>query len=159
MALRLEQLGQAFAAETEHAFTMWTLATPEPLAAVLAPGYFARCLSRFRLGDLVLCATRQPSTAPAVPRDGHTDRHRCLLMVTRLGRDGVAVRVVQDWGSPGAVPTTEPAAEVPVVAPAAIEARNAAIRSPRRRITGPIGGAGPGRARRRVRTVWQGAAR
>jgi hypothetical protein len=70
MALQLEQLGRAFAAETEHMFTVWTLATPEPLAAVLAPGYFTRCLSRFRLGDLVLCATRQPSTAPEVPRDG-----------------------------------------------------------------------------------------
>ena len=104
MALQLEQLGRAFASETEHGFTVWTLATPEPLAAVLAPGYFLRCLSRFRLGDLVLCAARQPSTAPHVPPDANPDRQRCLLMVTRLAWDGVEVRVVQDWGSPLAPP-------------------------------------------------------
>jgi hypothetical protein len=150
MALQLEQLGRAFAAETEHAFTVWTLATPEPLAAVLAPGYFTRCLSRFRLGDLVLCGARQPSTAPSVPWDANPDRQRCLLMVTRLAWDGVEVRVVQDWGSP--------------LAPAAmVRAREGARAGKRWRpgVTGWSDAGGSGqrpRSRRLARAMWRGAA-
>jgi len=137
MVLQLEQLGRAFAAETEHMFTVWTLATPEPLAAVLAPGYFMRCLSRFRLGDLVVCATRQPSTAPQVPPDANPDRQRCLLMVTRLAWDGVEVRLVQDWGSPLAAPA------VPTPA-----------RKPRR---SGLGWADAAICRPRARVAWRGA--
>ena len=63
-AVRLEQLGWAFGADRDHGFTAWTLATPDPLAAVLAPGYFRHCSTRFRPGDLVFCATGQPGAAP-----------------------------------------------------------------------------------------------
>ena len=92
MPVQVEQLGRAFSAETEHQFTVWTLATPDPLEQVLEPGYFGRCYSRFRLSDLVVCATRQPPGKPQVPRDAHPDRHRCLLMVTGLVPGGVEVR-------------------------------------------------------------------
>ena len=40
MAVQVEQLGRAFSAETEHQFTVWTLATPDPLEQVLEPGLF-----------------------------------------------------------------------------------------------------------------------
>jgi hypothetical protein len=43
MAVRVEQLGRAFAAEHAHGFTAWTLATSDRLEAVLAPGYFRCC--------------------------------------------------------------------------------------------------------------------
>ena len=111
MAVQVEQLGRAFSAETEHQFTVWTLATPDPLEQVLEPGYFGRCYSRFRLGDLVVCATRQPPGKPQEPRDAHPDRHRCLLMVTRLVPGGVEVRVAQDWGSPAEGPRAARPAE------------------------------------------------
>jgi hypothetical protein len=98
------RLGWAFGADREHGFTAWTLATPDPLAAVLAPGYFRHCTTRFRAGDLVFCATGQPGTGPRVPCDAEPDRHRCLLLVTRIGAGEVEVRVAQDWGSPMAAP-------------------------------------------------------
>ena len=64
-AVRLEQLGWAFGADRDHGFTAWTLATPDPLAAVLAPGYFRHCSTRFRPGDLVFCASGQPRAGRA----------------------------------------------------------------------------------------------
>ena len=103
-AVRLGQLGWGFGADREHGFTAWTLATPDPLAAVLAPGYFRHCATRFRPGDLVFCATGQPSAGPVVPSDAEPVRHRCLLLVTRIGAGEVEVRVAQDWGSPAAAP-------------------------------------------------------
>ena len=102
--VRLEQLGWAFGADRDHGFTAWTLATPDPLEAVLAPGYFRHCSARFRPGDLVFCATGQQGGASRVPSDTELARHRCLLLVTRIGAGEVEVRVAQDWGSPAASP-------------------------------------------------------
>ena len=99
MPVQVEQLGRAFTAETEHQFTVWTLATPDPLERVLAPGYFTRCLSRFRLGDLLVCATSQPAprmTSRLIPGS----HRRTVLMVTRHEPGAVEVRMVQDWGAP-----------------------------------------------------------
>ena len=103
-AVRLEQLGWAFGADRDHGFTAWTLATPDPLAAVLAPGYFRHCSTRFRPGDLVFCASGQPRAGPRVPRNAEPEPHRCLLLVTAVGAGEVEVRVAQDWGSPAAAP-------------------------------------------------------
>ena len=103
MPVQVEQLGRAFTAETERQFTVWTLATPDPLEQVLAPGYFARCLSRFRLGDLLVCATSQPADRFAQPFEP-ASRRRSMLMVTRLEPRAVEVRMVQDWGTPVAAP-------------------------------------------------------
>lgn len=103
MPVQVEQLGRAFTAETEHQFTVWTLATPDPLERVLAPGYFARCLSRFRLGDLLVCATNQPADRFAQPFEP-ASRRRSMLMVTRLEPKAVEVRMVHDWGTPMAAP-------------------------------------------------------
>ena len=106
MPVQVEQLGRAFAAETEHQFTVWTLATPDPLERVLEPGYFARCFSRFRPGDLLICATSQPPPrAASRPEPG--SRRRAVLMVTRHEPGAVEVRMVQDWGSPALPPSTE----------------------------------------------------
>jgi hypothetical protein len=103
-AIRLEQLGWAFGADREFGFTAWTLATPDPLAAVLAPGYFRHCATRFRPGDLLFCATGQPGAGAGVAMNEETARHRCLLLVTRIGAGEVEVRMAQDWGSPTAAP-------------------------------------------------------
>jgi len=103
MPVQVEQLGRAFTAETEHQFTVWTLATPDPLERVLAPGYFAPCLSRFRLGDLLMCATSQPADRFAQPLEP-ASRRRSMLMVTRLEPRAVEVRMVQDWGTPVTAP-------------------------------------------------------
>lgn len=103
MAVQMEQLGRAFTAETEHQFTVWTLATPDALEHVLAPGYFARCFSRFRLGDLVMCATSQPPPRTALrrtPMPGPGSHRRTVLMVTRHEPGAVEVRMVEDWGAP-----------------------------------------------------------
>ena len=89
--MRLEQLGSAFGADRELGFSAWTLATPDPLAAVLAPGYFRPCATRFRPGDLLFCATGQPGAGDAA--DEATARHRCLLLVTRSGGGEVEVRL------------------------------------------------------------------
>lgn len=98
MPVQVEQLGRAFTAETEHQFTVWTLATPDPLERVLEPGYFARCFSRFRPGDLLVCATSQsPRMAPMLSPGSH---RRTVLMVTRHEPGAVEVRMVQDWGAP-----------------------------------------------------------
>ena len=101
-AVRLEQLGWAFGADREFGFTAWTLATPDPLAAVLAPGYFCHCATRFRPGDLLFCASGQPGAGQGTTGDPAATRHRCLLLVTRIGGGEVAVRLAQDWGSPAA---------------------------------------------------------
>ena len=104
MPVQVEQLGRAFTAETEHQFTVWTLATPDPLERVLEPGYFARCFSRFRLGDLLVCATSQPPRmAPMLSPGSH---RRTVLMVTRHEPGAVEVRMVQDWGAPAQPPAT-----------------------------------------------------
>ena len=103
MPVQVEQLGRAFTAETEHQFTVWWLATPDPLERVLAPGYFTRCLSRFRLGDLLVCATSQPADRLTQPLEP-ASRRRSMLMVTRLEPRAVEVRMVQDWGTPVAAP-------------------------------------------------------
>ena len=102
--MQVEQLGRAFTAETEHQFTVWTLATPDPLERVLEPGYFARCFSRFRLGDLLMCATSQPPRMAPMPTQG--SHRRTVLMVTRHQPGAVEVRMVQDWGAPMQAPRT-----------------------------------------------------
>lgn len=105
MRVQVEQLGRAFTAETEHQFTVWTLATPDPLERVLEPGYFARCFSRFRLGDLLMCATSQPPRMAPMPTQG--SHRRTVLMVTRHEPGAVEVRMVQDWGAPVQPPSAE----------------------------------------------------
>ena len=106
MPVQVEQLGRAFTAENEYQFTVWTLATPDPLERVLGAGYFANCRSRFRLGDLLVCATSQPPPRTAPPTEIESQR-RSLLMVTRLEPRAVEVRLVQDWGAPRQVPAAE----------------------------------------------------
>ncbi|MGE3292569.1 MAG: hypothetical protein AB7I59_03740 [Geminicoccaceae bacterium] len=112
MPVQVEQLGRAITAETEHQFTLWTLATPDPLERVLEPGYFARCFSRFRLGDLLICATSQPPPrAASRPEPG--SRRRTVLMVTRHEPGAVEVRMVEDWGAPMQAVRDEPVAGKP----------------------------------------------
>jgi hypothetical protein len=138
MAFRAEHLNRAFGAENEHAFTAWAFATPDPLAAVLAKGYFRGCRRQFRPGDLVFCATGQPGGAAEIPADGQGERRRSLLLVTSLMVDGIEVRLVQDWGSPGAAPDAvaafrpEERTEQPAPAEPMAPAR------PRRRVALPL---------------------
>ena len=106
MPVQVEQLGRAFTAENDYQFTVWTLATPDPLERVLEAGYFMCCRSRLRLGDLLLCATSQPPPRVAAPREPQSQR-RSLLMVTRLEPRAVEVRLVQDWGTPVKAPAPE----------------------------------------------------
>ena len=106
MPVQVEQLGRAFTAENDYQFTVWTLATPDPLERVLEAGYFMCCRSRLRLGDLLLCATSQPPPRVVAPREPKSQR-RSMLMVTRLEPRAVEVRLVQDWGTPAQAPAVE----------------------------------------------------
>jgi hypothetical protein len=165
MAFRAEHLNRAFGAENEHAFTAWAFATPDPLAAVLGKGYFRGCRRRFRPGDLVFCATGQPgAAAPEIMADGQNDRQRALLLVTSLTLDGIEVRLVQDWGSPGAVPEVAPASRPedglgrPAPARPVAPAEPAAPARPRRAAL-PLPSAEPGRHPARGRRRGKGQAR
>lgn len=98
MTVRLEYLQRAFGAENALPLSFWTYSTVDPLEEVLAKGYFRQCMSQFRLGDLVICATDEPTNRHDIL--GKRDRRRVLLMVTLLDWRGIETRVVQDWGSP-----------------------------------------------------------
>lgn len=98
MTARLEDLQRAFGAETALPLSVWTYATLDPLEAVLAKGYFKGCLSQFRLGDLLLCATDEVPNRHEVA--GEHRRRRALLMVTAMDWRGIETRLVQDLGTP-----------------------------------------------------------
>ncbi len=120
MAFRLEHLHRVFGAENEIGFDAWAYATRDALGLVLAKGYFQRCQSRLKAGDLIFCASDQPE--PRAPAQDGRGRQRSLLLVTDVVWDGIVTRLVQDWGrlEPADVvedlPTTGPAAAMAAVA-------------------------------------------
>ena len=138
MTFRLEHLHRVFGAENEIGFDAWAYATRDALGLVLAKGYFQRCQSRLKAGDLIFCASDQPE--PHAPAQDGRGRQRSLLLVTDVVWDGIVTRLVQDWGrlEPADVaeapPTTAPAVaramaavagEPGVTAPAAPARRHA----------------------------------
>lgn len=96
MAFRLEHLHRVFGAENEIGFDAWAYATRDPLGRVLGKGYFQRCQSRLKAGDLIFCASDQP--APRAPAQDGLGRQRSLLLVLDVAWDGIVTRLVQDWG-------------------------------------------------------------
>lgn len=109
-----------FGAENEIGFDAWAYATRDPLDLVLAKGYFQRCQSRLKAGDLIFCASDQPE--PRAPAQAGRGRQRSLLLVTDVVWDGIVTRLVQDWGRlehadvVEGLPTTGSAAAMAVVA-------------------------------------------
>ena len=96
MAFRWPHLHRVFGAENEIGFDAWAYATRDALGLVLAKGYFQRCQSRLKAGDLIFCASDQPE--PRAPAQVGRGRQRSLLLVTDVVWDGIATRFVQDWG-------------------------------------------------------------
>lgn len=147
MGFRLEHLHRVFGAENAVGFEAWAYATRDRLGEVLGKGYFERCQSRLKPGDLIFCASEQPEprAAPTAARE----RQRCLLLVTGVAWEGVETRLAQDWGRLDVPPALAPApppdlairtdrtAEpltaqgkpVPMVAAAAVETATATRRS------------------------------
>ena len=97
MAFRLEHLHRVFGAENEIGFDAWAYATRDPLGRVLGKGYFQRCQSRLKAGDLIFCASDQP--APRAPAQDGLGRQRSLLLVLDVAWDGIVTRLVQDIGA------------------------------------------------------------
>lgn len=98
------RMRDAFEAQGELGFTVWSYATNDPLDEVLRPDYFLALHHRLRPGDLIfLGVSPLPPSSPWQPRSGET--RRALLMVAAVER-GVRCRLVQDYGRP-----EDPAAE------------------------------------------------
>jgi hypothetical protein len=92
------RMRDAFEAQSELGFTVWSYATNDTLEEVLRPNYFLGVHHRLRLGDLIfLGISPQPPASPWQERAGET--RRALLMITSLER-GVRCRLVQDYGRP-----------------------------------------------------------
>lgn len=115
MAFRLEHLHRVFGAENEIGFDAWAYATRDALGLVLAKGYFQRCQSRLKAGDLIFCASDQPE--PRAPAQAGRGRQRSLLLVTDVVWDGIVTRLVQDWGR---LEPTDVAEAPPPTAPAVV---------------------------------------
>lgn len=93
------QLRDAFEGQGDSGFTAWTYATSDVIERVLAPHYFTPARGLLRVGDLIwLAVGPRQVTSPWPSRTLET--RRCLLMVAGNDRDGVRVRLVQDYGRP-----------------------------------------------------------
>jgi len=122
MAFRRSDLQEAFCVPGTHAFRVWGYGTTDPLADVLAPGYFGAARGMLRPGELIYV-----STAPQpVRRDGPARGATRLALVMVRGDPrgpelaGGAVRLVQDLGRPDDPPGTlaSPAPPVADASPA-----------------------------------------
>ena len=82
---------------SEFTWATYAFAGNDPLAAVLAPGYFAQWATRLQPGDLILWGCNPDRTGNAQMGDLVPIR-RALLMVVEAHSSRPVVRLVQDWG-------------------------------------------------------------
>jgi hypothetical protein len=89
----------AFEAQGELGFTVWSYAANDSLEDILRPDYFGALRHRLRTGDLIFFGiSPQPTSSPWKEHVGEI--RRGLLMVAAIDRAGVRCRLVQDYGRP-----------------------------------------------------------
>src|SRR5688572_14446041 len=105
MGFRRSDMQEAFFVASEAFFRVWGYSTTDPLEDVLRPGYFRGAGSLARAGELIY--VRLQAQARVQARDAVPEPVRMVLLMALPGDgwSGMAVRLVQDFGS-----TAEPAA-------------------------------------------------
>ncbi len=149
MGFRRSDLQEAFFVASEAAFRAWGYATADPLEDVLRPGYFQAAGSQARPGELIYLRLQARPWPPVRGAAPEPVRMVLLMAVPGDGRSGMAVRLVQDFGSTAAPAgmAEDPPLRLPLSGAArrrpnaSAAARPAAARARRRRPTAMTPGA------------------